>query len=109
MTKKEKAPTVKIDRDFEAILICAVRYSMGRMTYMPGLVQCYILPLLPHLSDNFVNVVIEDLELNEKGFWGDECDRVGWMSFQERLIEEKERRQYATDRAVSGVNSSAIV
>lgn len=42
--------SVPINEDFGTILICAVRYSLGRQTYMPGLVQGYIRPLLPCLD-----------------------------------------------------------
>lgn len=35
---------------FGAVLNCAVRYSLGRSSYMPGLVMDEIRPMLPHLS-----------------------------------------------------------
>ena len=31
-----------VDKDFTGILICAVRYCLGRQTYMPGLVINWI-------------------------------------------------------------------
>ena len=38
-----KQPTIPITNDLETILICAVRYACGRQTYMPGMVQDYII------------------------------------------------------------------
>ena len=39
------------DDNFGAVLNCAVRYAIGRRTYMPGLVIDYITPLLPYLNN----------------------------------------------------------
>ena len=38
------------DDFFGAALNCAVRYCLGRSSYMPGLVMDEISPMLPHLS-----------------------------------------------------------
>lgn len=38
------------DDFFGAVLNCAVRYCLGRSSYMPGLVMDEIRPMLPHLS-----------------------------------------------------------
>ena len=49
---------VSIDNDnFQIILTCAVRYSLGRRTYMPHLVMDYIAPLVPMLSDKTLAVI----------------------------------------------------
>lgn len=46
-----KEPKIDLSNDdFGAVLNCAVRYTLGRRTYMPGLVIDYIRPLLPFLS-----------------------------------------------------------
>ena len=45
---------VEIDKNFETILLCAVRYAIGRQTYMPSMVIDYITPLLSHLSYNII-------------------------------------------------------
>lgn len=42
------------DDDFGAVLNCAVRYCIGRRTYMPKLVIDYIMPLLSFLSKRSV-------------------------------------------------------
>ena len=33
---------MELDRDFGTVCGCAVRYSLGRQTYMPSLVQQFI-------------------------------------------------------------------
>ena len=50
--KNQKKLQIDIqDDDFGAVLNCAVRYCIGRMSYMPGLVIGFILPLLPYVSN----------------------------------------------------------
>lgn len=60
--KTEKLKSVSINEDFGTILICAVRYSLGRQTYMPGLVQGYIRPILPSLDKKTLSVMQRDIE-----------------------------------------------
>ena len=45
---------MKIEREDDfggAVLNCAVRYALGRMSYMPGLVMDVIRPMLKNCSD----------------------------------------------------------
>lgn len=85
---------IKIDDDFETILICAVRYSLGRMSYMPTLVIDYITPLLPKLSVRALAVMERDLvNADNYGGYGDEkIDKPGWMRFLHNIRLEKEKR-----------------
>ena len=89
--------SVPIDNNFGTILICAVRYALGRQTYMPSLVQDYIRPLLPRLNNNCLCVLDQDLKENR--CWGDKViDMPGWMKFWEEVQAEikvrKERGAY---------------
>lgn len=54
--------SVSINEDFGTILICAVRYALGRQSYMPGLVQDYIRPILPSLDKKTLSVMQRDIE-----------------------------------------------
>lgn len=56
-------PTIDLKNDnFGAILNCAVRYSLGRNTYMPGLVMDFIGPLLPYVSDRTLWCMERDIK-----------------------------------------------
>ena len=82
--------SVSINEDFGTILICAVRYSLGRQSYMPGLVQDYIRPLLSCLDKRTLSVIRRDIEeaARTPGGLGDEdIDRPGWMRFLEAVKE----------------------
>lgn len=46
----------------EQILICAVRYALGRMSYIVGVVCDYVKSKRNELSDNCKNIIIKDIE-----------------------------------------------
>ena len=80
--------------DFGTLAICAIRYCHGRQTYMPDLVRGIIKPHLKELSDEDLNVMIEDCDFQERmHLYGDErIDKPGWIKWREELIAERERR-----------------
>lgn len=73
--------------DYEHMLISALRYALGRRTYVVEITVDYIIKELPKLSERCKNIMIEDIE-RPLGGYGDECDRVDWM----RLLEELKKR-----------------
>ena len=87
-----KKPMVQPDDDnFGAVLICAVRYSIGRETYMPKLVQDFIRPLLPYLSNKTLYVIERDV--SEANSYGDKnIDEPDWMRFLKAVRDEMNMR-----------------
>nr|DAO18408.1 MAG TPA: hypothetical protein [Caudoviricetes sp.] len=83
------------DDDFGAICNCAVRYAVGRRTYMPSLVIDFITPHLGELSDKTLWCFQSDLEERKNGFFdfGDEFDKTNWMSFLDAVNKEIKRRE----------------
>lgn len=94
---KKNSIIVPSDRDFGAVCISAVRYCLGRQSYMPGLVQGFLRPLLPHFSDNDLSVMQRDIEEAEKwGGYGDErIDKPGWIRFLSDISSEITKRKEA--------------
>lgn len=87
----DETPVIDLkDNDFGCILCAAVRYSLGRRTYMPGLVTDFIKPLLPYLNDNALNNMRR--EVSEFGEYGDDCDVQTWMDFLDDVKEEIKKR-----------------
>ena len=82
---------IELDRDLETIFLCAIRYSMGRRTYMPSLVCDYIRPLLPMVSNQFLAFVMQEYDLYI-GDFGDPCDYDTWMNFKKDVKKEIEIR-----------------
>lgn len=80
------------NNDFGAVLICAVRYCIGRQTYMPALVIDFIRPLLPKLDSKTLTVMERDII--EADSLGDEQIEPGprWLHFLDDIREEKQRR-----------------
>ena len=87
--------SVEINKNFETILLCAVRYAIGRQTYMPSMVIDYITPLLSHLSYNTLGLIANDITEYGKYYGGlgdDKIDRPYWLNFKRKILAEMERR-----------------
>ena len=79
---------VEINKDFESILICAVRYAIGRKSYMPSMVIDYITPLLPYLSEDVLKLIANEIieHYTYEGGLGDEkIDRPYWLEFLRKI------------------------
>ena len=63
--------------DYEHMMISALRYAIGRRTYIVDITVNYILSELPKLSYPCKHVMIDDIEKGDR--LGDECDREDWM------------------------------
>ena len=87
------------DKDFGALLICAVRYCLGRHTYMPGLIIGYITPLLSRISDNTLRCMETDLSQPDLygGFGDKKIDEPIWIKFRCNVQEEIQRRKEKSD------------
>lgn len=83
---------VEIDEDFCTILICAIRYCLGRQTYMPSLVTDIIRPLLPHLDDKTLRVMRADITVAES-YGNETIDKPVWIRFLNEVEEEICRRK----------------
>ena len=80
---------------FGCILNCAVRYAIGRETYMPGLVIGFIQPLLKHISDNTLYVFDQDItdQKYTGGYGNKDIDEPLWLKFHQEIISEEKRRK----------------
>ena len=81
--------------EFGMIVICAIRYAIGRMTYMPSVVCEFTLRYLPMLDSKTIYVMIRDItETMER------CEGAGkladselWLNLKAKAEKEKARRQ----------------
>ena len=79
---------VEINKDFETILLCAVRYAIGRKSYMPSRVIDYITPLLPYLSEDVLKLIADEIigRYTYEGALGDEkIDKPYWEQFLRKI------------------------
>lgn len=92
---KPKVITIKIMPDqidfFGAVLNCAVRYCIGRMTYMPGLVTDWIMQHCHGLlTEKTLFVMKRDIdEARAREGLGMDCDVRTWLKFREWLDKEE--------------------
>ena len=79
--------TIEIDKNFESILVCAVRYAIGRKSYIPSMAIDYITPLLPYLSYWTLGLMAaEIIDHNCEGDLGDEkIDKPSWLEFLRKI------------------------
>lgn len=73
--------------DYEHIVISAVRYALGRMTYIVELTVNYILEEIENdqLSDRCLDVIREDIK-NARDY-GMDCDKAQWLKLLNRIEE----------------------
>lgn len=84
------------DDDFGAVLNCAVRYCLGRQTYMPHIVMEYITPLLGVLNDQTLRCFERDLDEKHCPNYGDDyIDKPRWMKFLSDVRAEIQKRKDA--------------
>ena len=79
---------VEINKDFETILLCAVRYAIGRQTYIPSMVIDYITPLLQYLSEDVLKLIADEIigRYTYEGALGDEkIDKPYWEQFLRKI------------------------
>ena len=95
--RKRKEITIKIPEDevdfFGAVLTSAVRYCLGRATYMPGLVTGWIMEHCEgFLKGKTLSVMKRDIdEASERNGLGMDCDKRTWRRFREWVVKEEER------------------
>lgn len=83
--------------DFGCICTCAIRYALGRMTYMPNLVQVFCMRNIDMLDTKTLKVAIRDI--TEYGQtpkdYGADFDYRDWMRFRTFLENELAKREEA--------------
>lgn len=91
---KKRNKFVVVDEDFETLCINAIRYCMGRQSYMPSLTIGIIKPYVKEFSDKCLKIMINDCETQcELNFFGDEkIDKPMWIDWFNFLLSERKQR-----------------
>jgi len=85
------------DDDFGCIINSAVRYSIGRHTYMPGVVVGFVRRYLHILDNKTLSVMIEDID-REIQFFGSVDQQDLWESLKIEVQNELLDRGGSDDR-----------
>lgn len=73
--------------DYEQIVISAVRYAIGRMTYIVELTVNYIMQQIEDdkLSDKCLGIIRDDIKAAK--YLGMQCDEVQWIKLLKKIEE----------------------
>ena len=85
------------DADFRLILLSAMRYAMGRNTYMPAVVSDYIKRHIRFLDDKFLALAADDIRRHLEDYAEHEPNPNLWQGLFDAL--ETEQRARATRQA----------
>lgn len=72
------------------MLISAVRYAMGRRTYIVNWTVSYIMPLISDMDTKVLHIMKRDYE--DAASLGDACDIQDWGRFYDAVFKELEKR-----------------
>lgn len=114
---KKVSDRAAFDKDFGVICLCAMRYALGRQSYMPSLVQDFIRGHIGEIDSGTVEIMIRDIDeadrimehrmpngniLKTDGLGDTKIDRPGWERFRaflkEKLKEKKDAGQGTSDK-----------
>lgn len=78
------------DDSVGTVLECAVRYALGRKTYMVSVVTGVILPVVPDLNNKTLLLMEREIVKHERFF--DSADRKEWIPLRDTLRREIDKR-----------------
>ena len=73
------------EEDLSAMLVCAVRYALGRRTYIVDWTCEFITNNLHLITEKDKNVMIRDIKHQERYGYGDDCDKSDWLKLLKTL------------------------
>jgi len=91
------------DEYFGTICLCALRYALGRQTYMPSIVQDFIKAHISEIDQSSIKVMLLDIEEADRirtyisnsvdsividGLGDTKIDRPGWERLRDFLREK---------------------
>lgn len=88
--------TIQIDsKDLDLIISCAVRYALGRRTYVPANIAKAVAALIPQLSSNTLGSIRNDIEkYRADDNLGDKViDEPHWLNLLACVINEIGHRE----------------
>lgn len=88
------------DDKLSELAICAVRYALGRATYVSESVPNAIIAILPAITTHILSRIVADIDMHKDryGHIGMQCDEDSWMAFKQVLLNELYRRSLEWDK-----------
>ena len=83
---------------FGQMMVSAMRYALGRMSYVVTTTCDYIRPLIPYLETSILYIMEKDIEEHKKNHdLGMVCDKQEWLELWNDIKHEIARRNSAND------------
>ena len=101
MSKKQDVKVhgfISITNHFELMMISALRYAIGRYTYMPSVTIEYIRYLIPQLSPKTLYIMKRDIEEEIERY--KRMDRELYMAKEWKKLAEEISVEYEKKKAV---------
>lgn len=76
--------------DFGSVVICAIRYALGRQTYMPGIVARFAMQVIREMNTKDLFVILNDLQGYD--FDKDEMGGEDWLPLYHAIVKELRAR-----------------
>lgn len=83
--------TVDMNADFFVVLCSAVRYCIGRETYIPKLVTDYVIHIKKDIPTEFLTIMMRDIE-EDAHMISDKHFRMLWDGFYREIAGEIKQR-----------------
>ena len=78
--------------DFGSVVICALRYCIGRRTYMPSITISFASQFITKFSDKALYVIEKDIE-SARNLGDPYIDKLLWLDFLNKVKKERELRR----------------
>lgn len=82
--------------DYEMMCISAVRYALGRRTYIVGITCRYMSDIAEELSRKCRDIMMDDIIQQQRFGYGDDCDAQDWMQLLTRLEQIRRKEDGST-------------
>ena len=90
---KNKPNTIEIDDTFGQMMLSAVRYALGRQTYIVSTTTNYITHLIPQLDNQTVSCMERDIR-EARNYGSETIDKPEWMKLLSALQAEMNVRNF---------------
>ena len=84
---KNKPNPIEIDDTFGQMMLSAVRYALGRQTYIVSTTTSYVAHLIPQLNDHTIACMERDIR-EAPGYGSETIDKPEWMKLLSALQAE---------------------
>lgn len=89
-------PSIEVtvtSEELQNLVIYSTRYTIGRMTYAPSIMDTFIRKYLNQLSTATLFVLVRDIESESERGLGEDCDRKMWLNLLNTLKIECDKRK----------------